>query len=817
MLRNYLLIAIRNLVKRKIYSAINILGLSIGMAVCLLIVMYISGELGYDQTFPDSERIYRVVVDRKYPERLSSYATIPQSYAGAMQQEFPEVEQSTRVYDFLNGTGLSFRYNNQLYEGIDCKIVDSNFFRVFSQPFIAGDPATALQKHQSLVITESAARTFFGDPLQALGKQMEVAEGNPDLLEITGVIADWPERSHMNVKMLRTSAGLDFTHEENFVNFAAHTYIKINKTENAGLVEAKFPALISKYAVTNIEQAFGIGFAEFQQGGNGYRYYLQALPDIYLDSHLEGEYKPNGSRQAIYVFSLIALVIFLIACINFINLSTARSAERAREVGLRKTFGSEKRFLVRQFLVESSTLSFISALIAAGIAASMLKVFGQITDREFAWHDLFQPSIMLLLLVLSFITGLIAGYYPAFVLSSYNPIEVFRGKFRTGNAGLLLRNGLVVFQFSISVVLIICTIIVNQQMQYMTGNDLGFKKEHVIIIERSDLLGEKTDAWRNELGKIAGVRHLSLASGMPGTNYFFGLSWQTPESHEPMTGRGLLCDDAFSETLGLQVIKGRFFSKSFPTDTLAVVINERAAMELGLKDPVGREIITNEAFLNAPGGKTLRYRIVGVIKDFHYQSLHEPVNPLVINNLSRPGFNGFFCAIKIDGNNMQGIIASIEKVWKKMVPEKSMQLRFLDNTIEQQYQSEITTKRLFTLFSSLAILIACIGLLGLAAYATQLRTREIGIRKVLGASVMNIVRMLSGHFLKLVLIAALLAFPVSWLIMHQWLQEFTYRVEINPVVFLVAALVSAGIALGTICFYTIKAAVHSPVNTLRTE
>lgn len=817
MFKNYLLVAFRNMMKRKSYTTLNILGLALGMGICLLIVIYILAESGYDSFVPDGARIYRVVVDRKYPDRSTSYANIPQSYAAAIQQEFPETEHVVRIFNFTNGIGLPLRYKDQLFEGKECYLADSSFFEVFSHPFIAGNPKTALLNHGSLVITESAARAFFGDPLQAIGKQMEVAEGNKDLLEITGVIADWPESSHMKFDMLRTTAGLDFASETNYVNFGPHTYVKLRQGTGPEIFEDKFPALINKYAVTNIEQGFGISFAEFQKGGNGYHYYLQPLNGIYLDSHLEGELRANGSRQAIYVFSIIALFIFIIGCINFINLSTARSAERAREVGLRKTFGSDKRFIIWQFLVESVMISFLSAVLAMVIALLMLKVFGQVTNRIFQLTDLLKPSILLVLLVLSLITGLLAGIYPAFILSSFKPIEVLKGRFKSGNAGLRLRNGLVVFQFGISIVLMVCTLVVNQQMQYMTSNDLGFNKDRVLVLERADLLGEETEAWRNELKKVSGIAEVSMSSAVPGTNDYFGISWKSPVSREPMTGRGMMADETYLKTLGLELIEGRNFSKAFSTDSLSVILNEKAVSDLGLKNPVGSELVSTEEFLNGPGGEVYRYKVVGVVRNFHYHSLHQPVHPLVISNLSKFGGIGNYCAIKMDGKNLPATVAAIEDIWKKMVPEKTIHYKFLDQTIELQYRSEITTRRLFTLFSSLAIFVACIGLLGLAAYTTQLRTREIGIRKVLGASASGIVDLLSRDFLKLVFIATLLALPAAWYIMHNWLQNFTYRIFIQPWVFILAAIAAVIIALATISFQTLKAALRNPVKTLRTE
>jgi putative ABC transport system permease protein len=818
MLKNYLIISLRNLMKRRSYSIVNVLGLATGMAICLLIVVFIMGELNYDTFVPNHDRIYRVVVDRKYPERTSSYATIPQSYAAAIQQEFPEVEAATRVFEFTGGTGFSLKYEDKIFESQQGYLVDSNFFNIFPHPFIAGDAATALSDANSIVITESTARTFFNDPLAAVGKQMTLAEGNNDLVEITGVIQDWPEHSHMKFGILTTTTGLAFAREANFVNFAAHTYLKLHPQASAAVIEKKFPTVISKYAVTNIEQTFGISFTEFQKGGNGYRYYLQQLPNIYLDSHLEGELRPNGSRQAIMIFSIIALAIFVIACINFINLSTARSAERAKEVGLRKTFGSNKQSLIKQFLIESLMLSMASIFIALGIALLLLPAFSQITNRPLHYSNILQPTILFLLFVAAVLTGLLAGIYPAFVLSAFRPIEVLKGRFKSTTAGLQLRNGLVVFQFAISVILIVCTIVVNQQMQYMTSNKLGFNQDEVLLIERTDQLGDKSDAWRNELAKISGVKAVTLSTSLPGVANFFGVSWQRPESREPMTGRGMMADDAYAETLGLQLVAGRYFSKQFATDSLAVIINERAVKELGLKEPIiGSELVSGEEIFNGVTGQQYRYKVIGVVKDFHYQTLHEPVNPLVINNLNRFNNQGFMGGIKISGTKIPETIAAIEKVWKQFVPEKTIRYRFLDKVIEQQYQAELTTKRLFTLFSILAIFIACIGLFGLATYATQQRTREIGIRKVLGASISGIASMLSKDFLKLVGISIVLAFPVAWFIMHAWLQDFNYRIAIQPWVFLSAATASLLIAIVTISFQTLKAALGNPSKTLRTE
>ncbi|HLO37140.1 MAG TPA: FtsX-like permease family protein, partial [Lacibacter sp.] len=558
-------------------------------------------------------------------------------------------------------------------------------------------------------------------------------------------------------------------------------------------------------------------FKNFQAAGNGYKYYLQPLTKIHLISHLESELKPNGSLTAVYIFSLVAVFILLIACVNFVNLSTARSGERAKEVGIRKTFGSEKKALISQFLAESALLSFTAMLIAIGLAYLLLPLFNQISGKELSFTGIVNVNSLLILLAITLLTGILGGLYPAFVLSSFKPIQVLRGKFKTGSYGLALRNGLVVFQFAVSVILIICTIIVNQQMNYMTSDKLGFNKEHTIILQRTDLLAENTRAFKNEVKRIAGVENISGTSAMPGQENYFGISWQEISSKEPMTGRGIMTDDQYQSVLGIQLKEGRFFSKDFPTDSLAVVLNEKAVKEMGLTKPIGSRVITPEQFLNGPDGSQRIYTVIGVIKDYHYQSLHQPIIPLVFTNASRFNDVMFLTAVRVKADNFKTTVAAIEEKWKTFIKDRPFQYEFLDKTIAAQYHAEQRTQKIFTFFSSLTIFIACIGLLGLAAYTTQQRVHEIGIRKVLGASVGGITTMLSTHFLKLVVIAMLLAVPVAWWMMNKWLEDFTYRINISWWVFALAGALAFCIALLTVSFQAIKAAVANPVKSLRTE
>ena len=817
MIKNYLKVAIRNLLKRKGYAVINIMGLAIGMAVCLLIVFFIRSEWGFDQSQANGKHIYRMVVDRKYPGRATSYSFIPQSYAAAVKQECAEVEEAVRIYNFIGGGSFQLIYGDKKFEEKRVFFVDSNFFRVFTANLLAGDAASALTKPHSAVLTETTAKKYFGSVPAAIGKLLQPEGKDSPPLEVTAVCADWPPNSHFVFDIILSTAGNPNFSETNFVNFAAHTYLLLNRHTSPQTVEAKFPRIIEKYAAGNIEQQFGMSFKQFQSAGNGYRYYLQPLQRIHLVSHMEGELSPNGSMQAIYIFSLVAIFILLLACINFINLATARSAERAKEVGIRKTFGSKKKSLIIQFLIESTLLSFVSMLISIAIVFLLLPLFNRIAGKELELETFFSLTNAILFFFFSIIIGLIAGLYPAFVLSSFRPIVVLKGKFKSTGYGLALRNGLVIFQFSISVVLVICTIIVNSQMRFMTSEKLGFNKDHTIVIERTDLLNEKTRAFKNELVKLPGTEAVSGASTLPGIENFFGVSWQEQGSKEPMTGRGIITDEAYAATLGLQIKEGRFFSKDFPTDSLAVVLNERAVAELGLKKAIGSRLTSPDEFFNGRDSSHYIYTVIGVVKDFHYQSLHKPITPLVFTNASR--FNDVMSviAVRIKADKFNSSLHAIEAKWKEFIKERPFQFTFLDKTVAAQYLAEATTQRVFSFFSSLAIFIACIGLLGLASYATQQRMHEISVRKVLGASAGSIVQMLSRDILQLVLIASLIAFPIAWYAMHRWLLDFAYRINIAWWVFVAAGLLAVLIALLTISFQAIKAAVSNPVAALRSE
>ena len=814
MFRNYWKVAFRSLLKRKGFTLINILGLATGMAVCMLIVVFIRKELSYDRFEENGDRVYRLVLERKYPGRSSSYAIIPFSVGEAVSRESPEVEASTGFQDFTGTDPMLVRIGDRRFEEKRVLTADSNFFRVFPMRLLAGDAATALQKPDMAVLTASTATRLFGSVAAAIGQTFDTETKHRFM--VSGVCKDWPGNSHMGFDMLLSA--VTFPQPANYTGFSTYTYLLLHTGASAASVEARLPKLIEKYAGGEVGRSFGMSFQQFQAAGNGYHYYLQPLSRIHLVSDLQAELRPNGSERAVYIFAIIAAFILGIACINFVNLSTARSVERAREVGVRKTFGSGQRSLVLQFLLESVLVSIASMLLALGLVWVCLPVFSRLAGEEFAVGSLLNPLSVLGLLVFGLGVGVVAGLYPAFVLSSFQPIKVLKGKFHSNKYGVALRNALVVFQFAISILLIICTIAVNQQMRFMLGDALGFRQDHVIEIQRTDLVDGKNRAFREELGKIAGVERVGGASSLPGEQGFFGIAWQVLGSKESMTGRGIIVDDAFAGTLGLTLKEGRFFSNAFSTDSLSVVLNEKAVAALGLKEPVvGTRLTTTAEFYNPKPDSFYTYTVVGVVRDFHYQTLHQAIEPLVITNASKFGGVTNLTAVRISGADLHQAIGSIENVWRQFVPDHPLHYAFLDENLAAQYKAEQTLQRIFTVFSALAIFIACIGLLGLAAYATQQRMREMSIRKVLGAGKGTIVTLLSKDFVRLVSLSAFIAFPAAWIAMHSWLQGFAYRIGLSWWVFVLAWFACLVITLATISFQAIRAAAMNPVKVLRSE
>ncbi|HEV2354493.1 MAG TPA: ABC transporter permease [Puia sp.] len=817
MFRNYWKVAVRSLLKRKGTTLINIFGLATGMAVCGLILLFIHSELGYDDFEANGDRIYRMVLDRRYPGRTTSYAIIPQSIGPAVRKEFPEVAVCTGVQNATNNNDVFVKVGDQTFEESHVLAADSDFFRVFPAKMREGDAISALQKPFTVVLTESTAKRYFGSSRAAMGKVL-LMDGELRAT-VAAVCADLPDNSHMAYDLILSLASFPLQ-QPNYTGFSTYTYLLLKPGADPAVLESKLPLIVDKYVSGEIARSFGMSYEQFKAAGNAYHYYLQPMRRIHLISDLEAEIRPNGNMRAVYIFGIIAVFILCIACVNFINLSTARSVERAKEVGIRKTFGSGKWSLVFQFLVESVLVSWLSVVLSLLLMWLLLPIFNELWGKDLSVVPYLDGMSLGLLILFGALVGLAAGIYPAFVLSSFQPIKVLKGKMKSNKYGAALRNGLVVFQFAISIVLIICTITVNRQMQYMLGDRLGFRKDHVIEIDRTDVLGKQSNAFRNQLAAIAGVAAVSGTNNLPGGTGFFGTSFQPYGSHQSVTGRAMIVDDRFAAILGLEMKKGRFFSRHFASDSLGMVLNETAVAALGLKEPVVGSRLTSpdvDEFFSATNGAINIYTVIGVVRDFNYQTLHQAIAPLFIANLAKFGNAGTLTAVRVKGDQLNSTLRAIGRTWRQFVPDRPFHYRYLDQRVAAQYKSEQTMRRVFTVFAGLAIFIACIGLLGLAAYAMHQRLREISIRKVLGAGAGTIASMLSSDFLRLVTISALVAFPFAWWAMHDWLDTFVYRISLSWWIFVVSWALSLSITLLTTGYQAIRAAMTNPVNVLRSE
>ncbi len=727
MLRNYLKIALRNLAKHKANTAINLAGLAIGMASCLLIVLYVTDELSYDRHWTNGERIYRMALERRYPGRSTKYAIIPHSYAQSVKKEIPEIEQTTRVFTFGNNNEpILLKIDGRTVEERGALGVDSTFFQVFQMPFVRGQADKALTRPNTVVLTQRTASRLYGTS-NPIGKILEIVQGPK--LEITGVCADPVENAHFAFNFLVSARGQE-AEQPNHISFSAHTYLLLKPNTSLEMVEGKLPAVVEKYAAGEVERTFGVSFRDYLKAGNGYFYFLQPLQSIHLDSHLEAEHQPNGSRSLVSIFSIIAAFVLLIACINFMNLATARSSERAREVGIRKSLGSTTGQLAAQFLTESVLLSLFSLVVAVLLVAILLTPFNTLAGKSLTLFTLVRWETLPLLLGGAVAVGLLAGSYPAGVLSAFEPIKVLKGKFSSTRQGHLLRNGLVVFQFAISILLIVSTIIVFSQLDFIQKKELGFSKESVLKIRGANSLDKNTESFKQEVAKLAGVSNVGATSSAPGEEGFFGITFRKNGENETVTGKGCVVDDQYIQTLHMSMLAGRPFTRQFD-DSLSVILNEEAVKQVGLTDPIGKQITSPDNFARRDG-PPVTYTVVGIVRNFHFGSLHQRISPLfILNDRVFNRRNNEF-VVRIQADAPTGVVSQIESVWKRYLPDQPFHYSYLDADWSTLYQSEQVAQRIFGVFAMLAIFIACMGLLGLAMYVIRLRTKEIGIRESAG-------------------------------------------------------------------------------------
>jgi len=800
MIRNYIKTAYRSLLKNKGFTAINVLGLSVGLATCLLIVFYVVDELSYDKYNVNADRIYRITENVKLHGNEGSYAGTEKPLMDALKV-FPQIEKVVRLIPvnslFLSPQKFYIRKGNSNIQERNIVFAESNLFDVFTLHMIAGSPSTSLTEPHSAVITESTAKKYF-NKTDVVGQTLTINDTSQ--YKITGVIKDVPSQSHFNYDFFLSYSSIPEYRASGWGYASLHNYVLLKPGTDIKNLEAEITKLQIKNSFSPIA---------WTTGGNYLRAELKPLLDIHLRSTSLYELNKGGSIQYVYIFSLIAIFILLIACVNFMNLSTARSSNRAKEVGVRKVLGSARKYLIFQFLTESILITLVSTIIAVVIVMLLMPLFNQmaakhlsITANSLSW---LLPSLLVIVLVI----GLLAGSYPAFFLSGFQPIEVLKGKLAAGFKGGFLRSFLVVFQFSISIFLIIGTMVIYNQLNYIHNKNLGFNRNQMLVIKNTDILGKQAKILKQEIKQMPGVANATMSIYLPTSEdrNVTGLFPELPiDIKHDVLSEFWPVDDDYMNTLGIKLIQGRNFSSQIASDTAAMIVNEAFVRKLGQKDPLNKTLYRDSYGIQP-------YHIIGVMKDFNFSSLRDEIKPVALYYSEDRGS----ITASVKTANLSALMSQIEDRWKNLSPNQQFSYSFMDQDFDATYRSEQRVGTLFISFSTLAILIACLGLFGLAAYAAEQRNKEIGIRKVLGASVSGIVSMLSMNFIKLVFISILIASPLAWYIMNKWLQDFAYRTAVHWWIVALAGMVAVLIAFVTISFQSIRAALANPVKSLRSE
>lgn len=804
MIRNYLKTAWRNIRKNKLFSFINILGLSIGIATCFIIMLYVQDELSYDRFNKNADNIARVVFHADINGgKIDESVSMP-PVAQTMKRDFPEVEDATRILSF--GTPKII-YSNTVFKDDRFALVDPNFFSIFTLPMIKGDAKTALAQPGGIVLTQETAEKFFGKQ-EPMGKIIQVNTDSNRVYKVTGIIKNIPANSHFHFDAFGSLTSWANATSDTWLGGSYHTYLLLRPGTDIKKMEARFPAMVEKYMGPQIQQQMGLSLHDFITKGNSLGFALQPLKDIHLNSNTTTEFEPGGNATYVYIFGGVAIFMLIVACINFINLSTAGASKRAKEVGVRKVAGSGKLQLISQFLSESILITFFALFIAFALVQLALPAFNNISGK----HLSFDVKPIFAFIGLGLLVGVVAGIYPAFYLSSFKPIAVLKGKLTANNKSFGLRSGLVVFQFFISVALIIGTIVVYQQMKYIQNKDLGFNKEQILTIPNSYALGSNEQVFKQQMLQDSRIVNATASYYKPAgpSNYNNALAFPQDNDNLVVDGVEYHVDENYIPTLGMKMVSGRNFSKEFATDSLGIILNETAAHALGWNDmtAVGKTVVRQ----NSDRGNNIPFHVIGVVKNFNFKSLHEAISPLYMTLQPEGGL-----IFKIKTTDIAGLLATMKKNWDTYNTGEPFTYDFMDDLFNKTYSTEQKTGSILNIFSVLIILVASLGLFGLVTYTAEQRTKEIGIRKVLGASVSQVTQMLSKEFLKLVLIASLIAFPVAWWAMNKWLQSFAYRISISWWIFLVAGFGALLIALITVSFQAIKAAIANPVKSLRTE
>lgn len=801
---NYFKTGFRNILKNGLQSSINVFGLALGLACVFLISVYVNHELTYDQFIPDYENVYRITWESDNPQTRT-----PHPMAQAMVNDFPEVESAVSLSPYW-AAGLTreiFSVRNLekdlKFDEQNALMVDSTFFDVFQLPIVSGDAKKALRSTNGILLSETAVKKYFGDD-DPIGKHLAI-NSDTDLLEVMAVFKDIPERSHFHFDLLASyvrEKSLDPDNEYyTWKDFGHYNYLRLKPGSDPKELEAKLMQWSRKYIEFSDEY-----FRSALANNNGFR--VQPIKDIHLRSNLRWELEPNGNIEYVYIMVAAALLTLIIACINFMNLMTAKSAERAKEIGIRKTLGAFRRQLTFQFLSESILISLLAVVLSIFIIEVSLPAYNSITGQNYDLNYS-DPTSLPILLAIGLVTGLLAGAYPSLVLSAIRPQSILKGKYIGSSQGLTLRKVLLVAQFSISMALITGVAVIFNQLNFIQNKNLGFKKEEVVVIPlKNSGVSRRLDALKSELLRVEGITAVSASSNLPGGQYNQNSVFSSEHPEDAVDFSEALVDYDFLKTMNVELADGRFFLPQSQADSgVAFVINETGANQLHLENPVGKEIRW-EAY-----GREITGRVIGVMKDFHFQSLHEPIQPLIL--VSYPSYNHLI--LKLDPTNFEATLDQIKKVYTTFDDSFEFEFSFLDDRLNKQYIAEERTGIIFASFASLAILIACFGLFAMAMLTFNQRIKEISIRKVLGASVSGLIFLLLNDFTKLILIAILVATPVAWWMMDRWLDNFIYQVGIHPMIFVVSSLILLVISWITLSYFTLKTSRINPTETLKNE
>ncbi|WMN12994.1 FtsX-like permease family protein [Marivirga salinae] len=801
--------------KNKLYSIINITGLSVGVACSLLIFLYVSNELSYDEFHENT--IYRATRDLRIGDNEVSFPFTPAPLSGVLNNEIPEVNQAVRIRTV--GSYLVKRTDSdESFKKEGLMFADSGFFKVFSFPLLEGNPERQFKEPNTIAISNQMAKKYF--PNQSAINKSLVLDGE-DTYKITGVFEDIPTNSHFQANFLMSMANLSRAENTSFTSNNFYTYFTVDDKVDPKVLQTKINEAVNVYLEPQIMKFMGKSLKELEALGNYYVIEIQSLKDIYLNSDFTVDIGLMGNKDYIYLFSAIAIFIIILACINFMNLSTARSANRSKEVGVRKALGSKKSNLIKQFLVESILVSLISIIAGILLVIIVLPMFNNITGKVLIMPD-YNFTFILSVVIAAIFVGILAGIYPAFYLSSFKPVETLKGKASLGTGNSFIRSGLVVFQFFISILLIIGTIAIYQQINFIQNKELGFKKDRVLLVNDAYMLNEQRQAFKEEVRKIPDVSQASYSGFLPVSGYnrsdnTFWREGEQPTEDNLVSTQIWSVDHDYLETYQMELVWGRNFKPNLASDSSALIINEAAFRAFGFTDMNGDNYIQTNAFDQETGefsSKTFnKYKVLGVVKDFHYESLKNDIGPLAF----QLNDNSSVLAVQLKTDNIQSSIQAIEGLWKQFASSLPFNYNFLDTEFDNMYNSEIRLSKIFSVFAGLAIMIGCLGLFALASFMAEQRTKEIGIRKVLGASVSGIVLMLSKQFSKLVLIAFLIAVPLAWWGISSWLESYQYRISIGWELFALSGIAAFIIAWITVAYHSIKVAVSNPVNSLKNE